>query len=127
MASPRGFGSASAVVLWAALEAGRRVSGGLHGGVGSAPAAPLVRPVLGSQGDKVTPAGRASCREGCRHGPESSGGFLSRWGLVTEITNDVGCAFISVVWRLCLRGSIDSVCETAPSLPPQGGPGGLQG
>ena len=24
-------------------------------------------------------------------------------------------------------GSIDSVCETAPSLPLQGGPGGLQG
>ena len=84
-------------------EAGRHVSGGLHGGVGSAPAAPLVRPVLGSRGDKVTPAGRASCWEGCRHGPESSGGFLSPWGLVTEITNDVGCAFISVVWRLCLR------------------------
>ena len=103
------------------------MSGGLHRGVGSAPAAPMVRLVLGSQGDKVTPAGRASCPEGCRHGPESSGGFLSRWGLVTEITNDVGCAFISVVWRLCLRGSIDSVCETAPSLPPQGGPGGLQG
>lgn len=47
MASPRGFGSASAVVLWAALKAGRRVSGGLHGAMGSAPAALPVRPVLG--------------------------------------------------------------------------------
>lgn len=87
MALPRSFGSASAVVLWAALEAGHRVSAGLHGGgaprvwglhggVGSAPAAPPVRPMLGGCGEKVPPAGRASLREGRRRGPESSGSVL---------------------------------------------------
>ena len=68
---PRSFGSASAIVLWAALEAGRVWGASRRRGFStSGPACQAHAGQLRGEGE---PAGRASRREGCRRGRSPQG------------------------------------------------------